>query len=451
MSASKSRLGKGLGALFPTLPGEDDFNGSATKKIESVSHETNEKKDEPLNAVSRETNGENVKKDIKESVSRETKSPAKVPSVGNAISPHLSQKQGKNAGVSRETVPSIASKNKHSAKRTSMPSIDDVTRPIDFFFGDSASKSFVSSKQIDEENSKNSAVENDVKDKKSGQTQELKPIEGGYLEYLDPSDIVPNAHQPRTIFDEEELQELSASIKEVGVLQPIVVRKIKDASQGDLQKAHYELIMGERRWRATQLAGLKKIPAIVRTTSDENMLRDALLENLHRVALNPLEEAAAYAQMIDDFGLTQIQLSKSVSKSRPQIANTLRLLNLPASVQKHIASGVLSAGHARALLALASPEEMEALAKRIIAEGLSVRSTEEIVSIKVDNGDDSSKRNRVKRNNKWASSLVRKQLEERFATKVAIKGTENHGRIEIVFSSPEEMQRIIGILVNKNS
>ena len=451
MSASKSRLGKGLGALFPTLPGEDDFNGSATKKIESVSHETNEKKDEPLNAVSRETNGENVKKDIKESVSRETKSPAKVPSVGNAISPHLSQKQGKNAGVSRETVPSIASKNKHSAKRTSMPSIDDVTRPIDFFFGDSASKSFVSSKQIDEENSKNSAVENDVKDKKSGQTQELKPIEGGYLEYLDPSDIVPNAHQPRTIFDEEELQELSASIKEVGVLQPIVVRKIKDASQGDLQKAHYELIMGERRWRATQLAGLKKIPAIVRTTSDENMLRDALLENLHRVALNPLEEAAAYAQMIDDFGLTQIQLSKSVSKSRPQIANTLRLLNLPASVQKHIASGVLSAGHARALLALASPEEMEALAKRIIAEGLSVRSTEEIVSIKVDNGDNSSKRNRVKRNNKWASSLVRKQLEERFATKVAIKGTENHGRIEIVFSSPEEMQRIIGILVNKNS
>ena len=125
---------------------------------------------------------------------------------------------------------------------------------------------------------------------------------------MDPSDIVPNAHQPRTIFDEEGLQELSASIKEVGVLQPIVVRKIKDISQDDLHNAHYELIMGERRWRATQLAGLKKIPAIVRTTSDENMLRDALLENLHRVALNPLEEAAAYAQMIDEFGLTQIQL-----------------------------------------------------------------------------------------------------------------------------------------------
>ena len=232
-------------------------------------------------------------------------------------------------------------------------------------------------------------------------------------------------------------------------MQPIVVRKLKDVSQDDLHNAHYELIMGERRWRATQLAGLKKIPAIVRTTSDENMLRDALLENLHRVALNPLEEAAAYAQMIDDFGLTQIQLSKSVSKSRPQIANTLRLLNLPASVQKHIASGVLSAGHARALLALASTEEMENLAKRIIAEGLSVRSTEEIVSIKVDNGDDSSRRTRVKRSNKWVSSPIRKQLEDRFSTKVAIKGSENHGRIEIVFSSPEELHRIVNILVDK--
>ena len=330
-----------------------------------------------------------------------------------------------------------------------MPSIDDVTRPIDFFFGDSASKSFVSSKQKNEDNDKNKVAEKISQDKQTSQTQELKPIEGGYLEYLDPSDIVPNAHQPRTIFDEEELQELSASIKEVGVLQPIVVRKIKDVSKDDLHNAHYELIMGERRWRATQLAGLKKIPAIVRTTSDENMLRDALLENLHRVALNPLEEAAAYAQMIDDFGLTQIQLSKSVSKSRPQIANTLRLLNLPASVQKHIASGVLSAGHARALLALASTEEMEALAKRIIAEGLSVRSTEEIVSIKVDNGDDSSRRTRVKRNNKWVSSPIRKQLEDRFSTKVAIKGSENHGRIEIVFSSPEELQRIVNILVDK--
>lgn len=452
MSASKSRLGKGLGALFPALPGEDSLDEFANKKIEDVSHETLESND-TSSTVSRETDSKIVDKNTQKNVSRETKvfvkKTTKVPSVDDSISPHLSQKLGENTSVSRETVPSIASKNKHSAKRTSMPSIDDVTRPIDFFFGDSASKSFVSSKQKNEDNDKNKVAEKISQDKQTSQTQELKPIEGGYLEYLEPSDIVPNAHQPRTIFDEEELQELSASIKEVGVLQPIVVRKIKDVSKDDLHNAHYELIMGERRWRATQLAGLKKIPAIVRTTSDENMLRDALLENLHRVALNPLEEAAAYAQMIDDFGLTQIQLSKSVSKSRPQIANTLRLLNLPASVQKHIASGVLSAGHARALLALASTEEMENLAKRIIVEGLSVRSTEEIVSIKVDNGDDSSRRTRVKRNNKWVSSPIRKQLEDRFSTKVAIKGSENHGRIEIVFSSPEELHRIVNILVDK--
>lgn len=356
MSTTKSRLGKGLGALFPALPGENALVNAEAKNNENVSHETL------------------IQKDVFNDVSRETK----VPSIDKAISPHEGQNNVQKTTVSRETVPPIANKNKHSSKRSSMPSIDDVTRPIDFFFGDSASKTFVSSKQKTEEKK---IFNKTIDEKHNAENKELKPVEGGYLAYLDPTDIVPNAHQPRTIFDEEELQELAASIKEVGVLQPIVVRKINNVDQEDTHNAHYELIMGERRWRATQLAGLKKVPAIVRTTSDENMLRDALLENLHRVALNPLEEAAAYAQMIDDFGLTQVQLSKSVSKSRPQIANTLRLLNLPASVQKHVASGVLSAGHARALLALPTSEEMESLAKRIIAEGLSVRSTEEIVSI----------------------------------------------------------------------
>ncbi|RIY29101.1 chromosome partitioning protein ParB, partial [Bifidobacteriaceae bacterium NR016] len=351
--------------------------------------------------------------------------------------------------VSRETVPSIHT-NKHSHKRSTMPSLGDVTRPMDFFFGDSASTTFMSSKAKNNEETvigeKNNAAE---KSNKTAKNEPLKPVKGGYLAYLKPLDIVPNAHQPRTIFDEDELRELASSIKEVGVLQPIVVRPIVDADKNDEQIAHYELIMGERRWRASQLAELDTVPAIVRTTADENMLRDALLENLHRVALNPLEEAAAYSQMIDDFGLTQIQLSQSVSKSRPQIANTLRLLNLPASVQKHVASGVLSAGHARALLGLENPEDMESLANRIIAEGLSVRSTEEIVSLKNEDTSHGAVRTRVRRNNQWSSSPVRKQLEEHFATKVSIKGTENHGRIEIVFSSPEEMQRIIGLLVSK--
>lgn len=449
MSVSKSRLGKGLGALFPALPGEDALVDSSIKLQDSVSHETSsendlqkrnslEKQSKNTEHVSRET----VKKDSnsEKSVSHETK----VPSMKNSISPHANVDNNKIKNVSRETVPSLQGSKqgekhvgKHAHKRSAMPSLGDVTRPIDFFFSDSTSPNFKLDKQ---KNAESNNLE------KGAENQQLKPIKGGYLDYLKPLDIVPNAHQPRTIFDEDELRELASSIKEVGVLQPIVVRPIKDADKNNKEIAHYELIMGERRWRASQIAQLDTVPAIVRTTADENMLRDALLENLHRVALNPLEEAAAYSQMIDDFGLTQIQLSKSVSKSRPQIANTLRLLNLPASVQKHVASGVLSAGHARALLGLEKPEDMEELANRIISEGLSVRSTEEIVSLKTEHPANGVTRTRARRNNYWSSSPIRQLLEERFATKVAIKGTQNHGRIEIVFSSPEEMKRIINLL-----
>lgn len=449
MSVSKSRLGKGLGALFPALPGEDALVDSSIKLQDSVSHETSSENDlqkknslEKQNKNTEHVSRETVKKDSnsEKSVSHETK----VPSMINSISPHANIDSNKIKNVSRETVPSLQGGEqgekhvgKHAHKRSAMPSLGDVTRPIDFFFSDSTSPNFKLDKQ---KNAESNNLE------KGAENQQLKPIKGGYLDYLKPLDIVPNAHQPRTIFDEDELRELASSIKEVGVLQPIVVRPIKDADKNNKEIAHYELIMGERRWRASQIAQLDTVPAIVRTTADENMLRDALLENLHRVALNPLEEAAAYSQMIDDFGLTQIQLSKSVSKSRPQIANTLRLLNLPASVQKHVASGVLSAGHARALLGLEKPEDMEELANRIISEGLSVRSTEEIVSLKTEHPANGVTRTRARRNNYWSSSPIRQQLEERFATKVAIKGTQNHGRIEIVFSSPEEMKRIINLL-----
>jgi parB-like protein len=449
MSVNKSRLGKGLGALFPALPGEDALVDSSIKLQDSVSHETSSENDlqkknslEKQNKNTEHVSRETVKKDSnsEKSVSHETK----VPSMINSISPHANVDNNKIKNVSRETAQLLQGSEqgekhvgKHAHKRSAMPSLGDVTRPIDFFFSDSTSPNFKLDKQ---KNAESNNLE------KGAENQQLKPIKGGYLDYLKPLDIVPNAHQPRTIFDEDELRELASSIKEVGVLQPIVVRPIKDADKNNKEIAHYELIMGERRWRASQIAQLDTVPAIVRTTSDENMLRDALLENLHRVALNPLEEAAAYSQMIDDFGLTQIQLSKSVSKSRPQIANTLRLLNLPASVQKHVASGVLSAGHARALLGLEKPEDMEELANRIISEGLSVRSTEEIVSLKTEHPANGVTRTRARRNNYWSSSPIRQQLEERFATKVAIKGTQNHGRIEIVFSSPEEMKRIINLL-----
>ncbi|WP_404984820.1 ParB/RepB/Spo0J family partition protein [Bifidobacterium fermentum] len=281
---------------------------------------------------------------------------------------------------------------------------------------------------------------------KSSKEEGLQPVKGAYLTSLKVDDISPNAHQPRSIFDEDELVELSHSIQEVGVLQPIVVRQRSvEEVENDRQKP-YELIMGERRWRASSLANIEEIPAIVKTTPDDQMLRDALLENLHRVALNPLEEAAAYQQMIQEFGLTQEQLSQSISKSRPQIANMLRLLQLPGVVQKKVASGVISAGHARALLALSTQEEMESLANRIIAEGLSVRSTEEIVSMTI-HRPETQKTARQNRSNIWTDSEVRNSLEDRFETKVSIKGSQKKGRIEIVFSSPEDMQRIVDMLL----
>src|SRR3984885_6919670 len=202
----------------------------------------------------------------------------------------------------------------------------------------------------------------------------LRQVAGAHFEEVAVGSVAPNPRQPRRTFDEEALEELAASITEVGLLQPVVVRK--------LGGGNYELVMGERRWRACQRAGLEFIPAIVRETQDTDMLRDALLENLPRQQLDPLEEAAAYQQLLDDFGATHEQLAQKVGRSRPHISNTLRLLNLPPGVQKRVAAGVLSAGHARALLSLADPQEQERLAQRIVAEGLSVRSVEEIVSVR---------------------------------------------------------------------
>ena len=329
--ATKSRLGKGLGALFPSLPGEPQHQEHAAPA-----------------AAAKEIKASKTDEHV-ESKSASATAQASV----NAV-------QGMKHAVSRETT----KKNQH--RRASMPSIslNESAHPADMFFGSTAQPASEQGEQQGSVSRETTPTEH-KKDE-----PELLPVQGGYLVELRLSDVGPNLHQPRTIFDEDDLRELAESIKEVGVLQPIVVRKrpqsqIEAARREAAAKpaephnmfdgrmdSMYELIMGERRWRASQIAGLKTIPAIVKTTADDDMLRDALLENLHRVALNPLEEAAAYQQMIDDFGLTQAQLSKSVSKSRPQIANTLRLLNLPAAVQKKVASGLLSAGHARALLGL---------------------------------------------------------------------------------------------------
>lgn len=481
--ASRSRLGKGLGALFPTLPGEDEDREK-------------DQQEKPAADVSRETSAR---------AQQRGKSSEAQHDAGNHATATTGEVRANSVKSGR-------------IKRAAVPALGDLTHPADMFFGGDGSSEDTTSglatpsvatrllETVDNRNiaiapgnthgsiagsdgepsdgkhdvSRETSKEYDAAPSSNDSTEEpLKPVAGGYLAELNLVDIGPNVHQPRTIFDEDDLMELADSIKEVGVLQPIVVRRrpksqivaaqaakaaaaqVASSPQDDADGSHetpgtlnfadrmdspYELIMGERRWRASQIAGLKTIPAIVKTTSDDDMLRDALLENLHRVALNPLEEAAAYQQMIKEFGLTQEQLAKSVSKSRPQIANMLRLLQLPAAVQKKVASGVLSAGHARALLGLDSVEDMEKLAIRIIGEGLSVRSTEEIVAMMTMTEKDAEKPKAQRHNNVWAGSAVQQSLENRFETKVAIKGTRKHGRIEITFSSPEDMDRIMALL-----
>ncbi|MDQ0372586.1 ParB/RepB/Spo0J family partition protein [Cellulomonas humilata] len=265
----------------------------------------------------------------------------------------------------------------------------------------------------------------------------LVPVPGARFAELPVGEIRPNPKQPRTVFDEDALEELVGSIREVGVLQPIVVR---DAGDG------YELIMGERRWRATQAAGLATIPAIIRDTEDSDLLRDALLENLHRSELNPLEEAAAYQQLLDDFGCTHEQLATRIQRSRPQISNTLRLLKLPPLVQRRVAAGVLSAGHARALLGLSDGAAIERLAQRIVAEGLSVRAVEEIVSLGGD-AEPTARRAAPRAGVKnEALDHLAARLSDRFETRVKVSLGKSRGRLTVEFASVQDLNRILASL-----
>jgi ParB family transcriptional regulator, chromosome partitioning protein len=263
----------------------------------------------------------------------------------------------------------------------------------------------------------------------------LQQVAGAYFEEVAVDAIAPNPRQPRRTFDEEALEELSASITEVGLLQPVVVRK--------LSAGQYELVMGERRWRASMRAGLEAIPAIVRETPDTDMLRDALLENLHRQQLDPLEEAAAYQQLLDDFGATHEQLAQKIGRSRPHISNTLRLLNLPPAVQKRVAAGVISAGHARALLSLDDPLAQERLAQRIVAEGLSVRAVEEIVTIGDDKTDKPARRSPTAKPVAPALRHLADRLSDVFETKVKVELGRNKGKIVVEFATIDDLERIV--------
>lgn len=264
----------------------------------------------------------------------------------------------------------------------------------------------------------------------------LVEVPGAQFAEIPVDSIRPNPKQPRTVFDEDALAELVESVREVGVLQPVVVRAVEGG---------YELIMGERRWRAVQAAGLTSIPAIIRETGDGDLLRDALLENLHRSQLNPLEEAAAYQQLLEDFGCTQEELATRIHRSRPQISNTLRLLKLPAVVQRRIAAGVLSAGHARALLGLADGAAMERMAQRIVAEGLSVRAVEELVTL---GGEDERKKRVAPRAGTHAVAVddLAARLSDRFETRVKVSLGRARGRLTVEFASVQDLNRILATL-----
>ena len=266
----------------------------------------------------------------------------------------------------------------------------------------------------------------------------LREVPGAQLRRLNLSEIVPNRVQPRTEFDEEALTELTHSIREFGVFQPVVVREIEGAVAGD--EPRYELIMGERRFRASKRAGKDTIPAIVRSTADEHMLRDALLENLHRAQLNPLEEASAYQQLLADFGITQEQLAERIGRSRPQISNTIRLLKLPEQVQSRVAAGVLTAGHARAILSLdGDADAMLKLSDKIVNEGLSVRAAEAVAS------EAPKKKTPKPRAGGVQAQLgeISERLGDRFDTRVAVKLGAKKGQIIIDFATVADLKRIL--------
>lgn len=313
------------------------------------------------------------------------------------------------------------------AKRTGLgrgigaliPTADHSERPVDVFFPGAPKQNADAASMGD-----------------AGKKAELTAVPGIQLIQVDPNAIVPNPRQPRTVFDEERLAELVHSVREFGVLQPVVVRK---NSAGD-----YELIMGERRTRAAREAGLAEIPAIVRETADENLLRDALLENLHRSELNPLEEASAYQQLLDDFGITQEELATRIGRSRPQISNTIRLLRLPVPVQQRVAAGVLSAGHARAILSVEDPERMQRLADKVVNEDLSVRATEAAAkSLPAAPGSKTKPQAGARR--AYLDEVAGK-LGDRLNTRVQIALGARKGQVKIEFASIQDLNRILAEL-----
>lgn len=320
-----------------------------------------------------------------------------------------------------------------------------ANRPVDVFFPEQKGHSADAENAGAQEPLAEGADAVATQPSASGAGEGLAPVPGAEFAEIDVNAIRPNPKQPRTVFDEDHMAELVHSIKEIGVLQPIVVRRIPEDQLEGADGKKFELIMGERRWRATQEAELPTVPAIIKETHDDDLLRDALLENLHRSELNPLEEAAAYQQLLDDFGCTQEQLATRIGRSRPQISNTLRLMKLPPLVQRRVAAGVISAGHARALLGMADAAAMERMAQRIVAEGLSVRTVEELVALGEGSAPVKPRRPRAGSRHPQLDEFTA-GLADHLETRVNIALGQRKGKITVEFASMEDLRRILGLM-----
>jgi ParB family transcriptional regulator, chromosome partitioning protein len=489
MAEKRRGLGRGLGALIsssPVAPPEEDSppaqDSGRIPEAVSVSRETSGK-GTPGSSDAARVNGARARVSSSgNGASAAPQSPASDPSPGSgpaAVEPSVETPRrssegqarpakldtarkirpvdmfftpgrsadGEKGGDDASTAPAPAGSSKKSArpagKRAAMPDVIGAARAR------SAASAASAAEDVEQDTGSGAAAatEEGPRSEESPVSREtLVPVPGARFAEVPVDEIHPNRKQPRTVFDEEDMAELVHSIKEIGLLQPIVVRP---SSEEGPHK--YELVMGERRWRASQEAGLATIPAIVRETQDVDLLRDALLENLHRSQLNPLEEAAAYQQLLQEFECTQDELSDRIGRSRPQISNTIRLMKLPALVQRRVAAGVLSAGHARALLALSDPADMERLAQRIVNEGLSVRATEEIVAL-----SDGLRRPKKEAQPKSAArherlDFLATALSDRLDTSVKITLGAKKGRVSIEFASVDDLNRIMGVISPGNS
>ncbi|MFC5369333.1 ParB/RepB/Spo0J family partition protein [Arcanobacterium bovis] len=429
MAEKRRGLGRGIGALIPESQTENKYS-----PIDVFFNNPRQNDAVPANSEGSAIVGSEVRKETGVGIGADTGATTATTKT-NAVA---TGQQSKRATASDST--------KKAKKSTGKAPVKKIEQQVDGSAGQAdqnVAEVSVGAKQV-KDRVANGAPTKHEPATVSRETDELVPVPGATFGEIPVGQIIPNTKQPRQVFDEDDLQELADSIKEVGVLQPIVVRPLT-APINEYPNARYELIMGERRWRASQLAGNEVVPAVVRRTEDGDLLRDALLENLHRAQLNALEEAAAYQQLLDDFGCTQEELSRRIARSRPQISNTLRLLKLPALVQRRVAAGVISAGHARALLGLPDPAAMERVAQKIVAEGLSVRAVEELVAM----GDETQpKTKRTASSHAQAPELadIAAQLGDTFDTRVKITMGQRKGKITIDFASMDDLERILDVI-----